>query len=867
MDKKHIIFLIGILCCITLSAQRIVSWNNNTKYIDFHINNGDLYVYPLTDNSVRIRLVKDKIYNLPELVYVHRLITPTYSVSEKNNYVFIKLKRLIVEVNIATGKIRYYDSSHKSILAEYGRDINESTVQGERTYYVRQAFVSPKDEYLYGLGQFQDGYLNVRNLMRRLTQVNTQISNPFILSNKGYGLLWNNYGLTEFNSSCQKVDLLKSNTIAYKEEVNVTTTEGNKKEKRESNRYSAILNIKTAGQYSLMLDVGQKMAHRQNLVVDAKTVIDMNNLWLPPTASSIVYLSAGSHKLTADLSNDDIPVVYYKLVDNKTTFSSPVANAVDYTVFAGIPEQVIASYREVTGEQPMMPVWALGYIHCRERFHSQNEILETARKFRDEKIPVDMIVQDWQYWGKYGWNAMRFDENYYPNPSLMVDSLHKMDIRFMLSVWSKIDANSEVGQQMSINKYFIPNTSWIDFFSTKAADAYWKYFNSRLLQPYKIDAWWQDATEPENDDLLGRKVMRDSIPGEVFRDVYPLFVNKTVYEGCRKDDPTRRTMILTRSGFTGIQKYGVALWSGDVGNDWETLRRQITGGLGLMASGIPWWTYDAGGFFRPNNQYEDKQYHERMLRWLQISTFLPLMRVHGYMSNTEFWNYGDDVVRLARNAINLRYRLLPYIYSESAGVSFNGSTLMRPLVMDFTNDVVALSQKYEYMFGHSLLIIPVLDKSPKTWKVYLPKENGEWYDFWNGKRYKSGQTIYANVTLEHIPVYVKAGSIIPFGESKCYTTQTMYRASEIVIYPGTDGDISLYEDEGVNYNYEKKCYSIIPIRWNDKTHTLIIGKCEGQYKGMLHNRTLSIKLVNGTSHVVNYNGNIIKVKFNKDDQN
>jgi len=221
---------------------------------------------------------------------------------------------------------------------------------------------------------------------------------------------------------------------------------------------------------------------------------------------------------------------------------------------------------------------------------------------------------------------------------------------------------------------------------------------------------------------------------------------------------------------------------------------------------------------------------------------------------------------LARNAINLRYRLLPYIYSESAGVSFNGSTLMRPLVMDFTNDIVALNQKYEYMFGHSLLITPVLDKSPKAWKVYLPKDNGEWYDFWNGKRYKSGQTIYANVTLEHIPVYVKAGSIIPFGESKCYTTQTMYRASEIVIYPGADGNFSLYEDEGVNYNYEKKCYSVIPLKWNDKAHILTIGKCEGHYNGMLQNRTLSIKLVNGEIHAVNYNGNMIKVKIDKDDQ-
>lgn len=223
-------------------------------------------------------------------------------------------------------------------------------------------------------------------------------------------------------------------------------------------------------------------------------------------------------------------------------------------------------------------------------------------------------------------------------------------------------------------------------------------FSRNLLKPYGIDAWWQDATEPENDDLLGRKVMNGTVPGEVFRNVYPLLVNRTVYQGCRKDDPSRRTMILTRSGFPGIQRYGAAVWSGDVGHDWETFRRQIVGGLSMMASGIPWWTYDAGGFFRPQDQYTDKKYHERFLRWLQTATFLPLMRVHGYQTNTEFWNYGEQVTRIARKSLELRYRLFPYIYSESARVSLEASTLMRPMIMDYGTDSLALVQKYEFMF-------------------------------------------------------------------------------------------------------------------------------------------------------------------------
>ena len=267
--------------------------------------------------------------------------------------------------------------------------------------------------------------------------------------------------------------------------------------------------------------------------------------------------------------------------------------------------------------------------------------------------------------------------------------------------------------------YYIDQTSWIDFFNPNAAATYWSNFSNRLLKPYGIDAWWQDATEPENDDLEGRKVMDNTLPGEFVRNIYPLMVNKTVYEGSRKDAPEHRTMILTRSGFSGIQRYGAALWSGDVGNDWETLRRQITGGLSLMTSGIPWWTYDAGGFFRPYNQYNDPRFHERFIRWLQISTFLPLMRVHGYMTDTEFWNYGEEVVHLASYSLNLRYRLLPYIYSENANIALRGGTLMRPLVMDFRTDPEALKQKYQYMFGPALLVVPVVDENIKEQEVYL----------------------------------------------------------------------------------------------------------------------------------------------------
>jgi alpha-D-xyloside xylohydrolase len=401
-----------------------------------------------------------------------------------------------------------------------------------------------------------------------------------------------------------------------------------------------------------------------------------------------------------------------------------------------------------------MPDWALGYIHCRERFHSSDEILQTANRFRSEQLPVSMLVQDWQYWGKYGWNSMRFDEEFYPDPKALTDSLHQMDMKLMLSVWSKIDKNSEVGKQMLSAGYYIPETDWIDFFNPEAAAAYWQNFKERLL-PLGIDAWWQDATEPENDDLLGRKVNNGRWTGEQVRNVYPLLVNKTVYEGLKQAG--KEPMILTRCGFAGIQRYGSAMWSGDVGNDWETFRRQITAGLGMQAAGIPWWTYDAGGFFRPQNQYTDSAYIERMLRWIETAVYLPLMRVHGYMSNTEPWNYGKEAQTVIADCLKERYALLPYIKRCAKAVSEQGGTLMRPLVFDFAHDAEALQQKYEYMFGPALLISPVTEPGVSSWRTYLPQHPGGWTDYHTGQHYEGGQYVDTPVTKAFIPVFIRAG--------------------------------------------------------------------------------------------------------------
>ena len=373
MKKIHAIIL-SMAFCLSAAAQTPFS-------------EGRLTVTPLSRNAVRIQYAKGDIKSeLPEWIYVKQ---ETFK-DRQDISVAIDAQQQVVKVCNAQGLPVFTATNHQF-------------KDGEATL----SFDSPDDEFLFGLGQFQDGYSNVRGLTRRLTQVNTQISIPMLISSKGYGILWNNYGLTEFNPCSQSVSLKKSEGKGKTEEVDVTSTEGNKKEVRERHIFEAVIDVAETGDYTLLLDVGQKMARRHNLCIDGKTVIEMQNLWLPPTASAIVHIEAGRHLLTAELTKDDQPTLYYNKVGNQTTFRSPVANAVDYTVFVGTPDEIIASYRELTGPCPLMPEWALGYIHCRERFHSSDEILQTARRFRDEQMPLSVIVQDWQYWGKYPCSSTR----------------------------------------------------------------------------------------------------------------------------------------------------------------------------------------------------------------------------------------------------------------------------------------------------------------------------------------------------------------------------------------------------------------------------------------------------------------------------
>ena len=387
--------MIRFLIITTLCAATLCGCSPKNQSMNF--GEGTLTLTAIQDDAVRIRYTEGEVRDMPEMVYEQTEAEAALKKTTEGGKTIFSTGAMTITVDPADGTVSISDAAGKEVFKATGHELKASQVQGEATREATLTMESPQDEYLYGLGQFQDGFLNVKGLTRRLTQVNTQIAVPFLMSSKGYGILWNNYGLTDFNPADTKIVMQRGAAEGEERKVNVTSTEGGRWETRRNNNFEAEVEIPESGQYAILLDVGQKMARRHNLSIDGTTITDLRNTWLPPTTTVVVPLAAGKHQFKAELERGDSPVLYFRKIDDNTIFRSPVAECVDYTVFTGNADEVIASYREATGEVPMLPSWALGYIHCRERFHSQEELLATAAKFRKEQIPIDLIVQDWQY--------------------------------------------------------------------------------------------------------------------------------------------------------------------------------------------------------------------------------------------------------------------------------------------------------------------------------------------------------------------------------------------------------------------------------------------------------------------------------------
>ena len=839
--KKDFLILIALVPALAF-AQQYKKYSVQGDRLSIQLDEGNLYIIPLSDKAIRIQWEKG-MKEEREFVFINKLPAPVFKFSETPIKLRLSTNSITVLFDKQTAVIDYSDNTGKIFLSEkVGRKLNPDTVGGQNCFVAEQSFDSPPDEYLFGLGQFQDGHYNLKNVTRKLIQVNSQIAIPFLYSSRGYGLLWHQYGLTEFNPAGNVVPLTKKDTASGGAgTVEVTTTSGTQRVSRQQALYTGKLNIPGDGDYSLMLDLGN-MESRHLLIIDGKPCIDQTNLWLPPAASSIINLKAGEHGVQVVCKSTNTPKLSWKKIGNETTFRSPNAKSLDYVVFYGKnADQVIATYRDLSGNVPMLPLWAYGFWQCRERYTSGKHLVQTVQEFRRRNLPLDVIVQDWQYWGKHGWGVPQFDTTNYPNPEQFIKQLHDLNAQFSISVWENLDKKSEVAKEYLAKDLYLPNSPWIDIYKPQAQKTHWNVLDKNLFR-LGVDSWWMDATEPENDALAGKQTYFGL--GEFYRLTYPLFVSKAVYEGQRATNDQKRVAILTRSAFAGQQRYGTINWSGDIGWNWDAFKRQIVAGLNYSLTGMPYWTTDIGGFFRPGQgQYTDTKYHDILTRWFQWGAFNPIFRIHGYQTETEPWKYGDSVMSDMRSMLNLRYRLMPYIYSEAWQVSKGGSTIMRPLVMDFLNDTTAIGQSYQYMFGKSFLIAPVIEPGVTDWDVYLPK-SAIWYDFWTGKRFSGGQTIKTAAPRHRIPVFIKAGSIVPMGKFLQYTSEKPIDTLEIRIYAGADGQFTLYNDEGNNYNYEKGKYTLVPLKWNEERQMLTIDVQQGSYAGALKKRVFNIVWVN-----------------------
>ena len=700
-------------------------------------------------------------------------------------------------VKVEQGRVSFYNNQGCLLTAEGESTFTPITEGPDKgAWRVKQTFSVEPDEGIYGIGLVQNGKMSLRGENRRMEQSNLEDYAHIYQSIKGYGIYWENYSPTRL----------------------VTPDEG------------------VGGELSLESEVGK---------------------------------------------------------------------AVDYYFsYGGDADGVIAELRHLTGKVPMLPLWTYGFHQCRERYKSADQLLEVVRRYRELGIPFDGIIQDWQYWGSnYTWNAMEFINDEFSHAQQMIDEVHDRNAHMSISIWSSFGPHTKQFAELKEKDLLLDFQTWpqsglpfwpprmdypsgvqcYDVYSPEARDIYWKYLSH--LHGMGIDAWWMDSTDPDHHSYKDSDLDELTSMGSYrsVRNIYPLMAVGGVYDHQRAVDSTKRVFILTRSYFAGQQRYGANTWSGDVGSSWENFRKQVPICLNYTLTANPHVNTDIGGFFAGgystkghNSATRNPQYQELYVRWMQFGAFSPMMRSHGADVYREIYYYGkpgEPVYEALVDAIRLRYRLMPYTYSLSWQVSRHDDSFMRALFMDFKEDKNTWNNNTQFMYGRNLLICPVLhplytkeqvdwsDKpypvvdwtAEKSYDVYLPA-GARWYDYRTHKCYDGGQTITALAPLAYAPIYVKAGSILPLGPEVQYTTEKPWDALDIVVYPGADAEFTLYEDEGDNYNYEKGVYSTITFKWNDRTRTLTVGACQGEYPGMLATRTFNIKVVGGGEKSVRYNG-------------
>ena len=575
------------------------------------------------------------------------------------------------------------------------------------------------------------------------------------------------------------------------------------------------------------------------------------------------------------------------IIDTPQDFSYlSIGHCSDYYVILGpTTDRIISGLRQLTGKAPMLPLWAYGFFQSRERYRTQQESLDVLEQFRKSRIPVDCIIQDWRYWPQYQhsdslWNCQAFDSERFPSPSDWVRRIHGLHAKLLIVTWPGFGGKTQQRQELDANNLtlnfltFPPNSDArpYDPFSPKARDIFWKYLNKGVFSYIGNDGWWLDSTEPDHIDRKEADYDQPTFlgPYRTVKNAFSFMHNLGIATHQKDQTKDKRVVILTRSGFIGQQRCGSNTWSGDVESTWEMLEKQIPAALNFTLMGLPNWNSDIGGFYAhrwvQNGGNKNPEFQELYVRWMQFGLFCPMMRSHGTGLPREIWqfgNRGDWCYDAQEKAIRLRYRLLPYIYSTSYDVSANDGTFMRPLFMDFPSDKHTLQIGNTYLFGRSLLVSPVTKYQVSRWDVYLPKGTG-WWNFWTGQMAEGGQTISCPVTKDIIPVYVKAGTILPVGPDVQYANEKKWDNLEIRVYPGDDGTFTLYEDEGDNYNYEQGRYSLIKFTWNEQNQELTISSRKGQFKGMLKSRRFRIRLMQSSlskERSVSYSGKTLRINL------
>ena len=699
--------------------------------VRFVVKSGVMKLQVCSDSIIRVLYTASQSFpDAPDYVVIKKNWPATqWSMQSGEESVVVSTNRVQVTVTRKDGNIRFNDAQGKKLFEDYGRSLAPVIVNGEQTHHAEMfSNLWGSYEAFYGLGQHQGGVWNYRGEAVDISQDNTNIGIPFLLSSNGYGIFWNNTSRSRFN-----------------------------------NRFLSALYV-----------------------------------------------------------------------------SSEVADVIDYYFIYG-PEfdQLVGGYRQLTGAPPLFGKWAYGFWQCKNRYKSQDELLAVAHKYRDLHIPVDNIVQDWFWW--YTMGEPIFDKERYPDPKGMVDDLHANNFHLMISFWPYFRPGTKTYDDMEKQGYFIAKTkvggfhpagqALYDAFNPAARKYYWNLMDKALFK-IGVDAWWLDTTEPETEGqestiLASNKTALGN--GARFATMFPLMTTTAVYQGQREASHDKRVFILSRSAFAGAQRNAAAVWSGDVNSDWVFLKKQIPAGLNYSLSGLPYWTTDIGGFVSGNP--DDPAYRELFIRWFQFGTFNPILRVHGTRSTdqNELWSYGPDAQKILVTFDRLRYRLLPYIYSLAWKTSSEGYTPMRALVMDFRNDVRAANIGDQFMFGPAILVNPVTDPATQSRRLYLPQ--AKWFDFWMGTATEGARSVDAPAPLDRIPLFIRAGSILPMGPEEEWSTQKTPDPIEVRIYRGADGDFMLYEDENDNYNYEKGAYATIPFHWNEAAQTLTIGERKGQFPG------------------------------------